>query len=184
MSRRSRRQRRQPRTIQAPNLPTPEITPPTGESSAKAQSGWPTVAVVFGLILVCIALFALELAGRTLRFWLSRDDYIRTELKVTDLNSEGDTVFGIVAATGEEIHSNRVHAAARGKVVPIWFAQGHNSFFSSARVQYVSEFETLPSGTLVLGIAAVNLAILAVGAWCVVFGIRRANARAIPTQQS
>jgi hypothetical protein len=207
MSHRSRRHRRQPRTMQAPNPPAPESVPPNGGPSARGRSAWPAAAVGFGLILVCIALFTLNLTGRARLFWLSRDDYIRTELEVTDLSPgtghSKSMVVGIVTATGEEIHSRHVPTelvefdspsdptgtlmkpeTARGKRIPSWFAQDHNSLINSARVHYVSEFGTLPSGTLILGTAAVNLAIFAAGASFVAIGIRRANARGIPTNQS
>jgi len=191
MSRRSRSQRSQRRSIKA---------------RPKRQSRWPAVAFVFGLIVACFAIFLLELTGRTLFFWLFRDDYIRTELKVTSISpgwEEQTIVSGIVAATGEKVHLHRIptelvhfdspsdptgtvmdHMAVRGKVIPIWFAEDHDSFFSSARVHYVSEFKTMPSGKLVLGIATVNLAILAAAVWYVVVGIRRYNARGRPTDNS
>jgi hypothetical protein len=170
---------------------------------AKRKSGWPLASVVVGLLLICIAVLNFELTGRTILFWLSRDDYIRTDLKVTELSpGRHAMVFGIVAATGEEFHSRIVPAElieldspsdptgtlmkperAKGKVVPIWFAQDHNSFFSSRRVQYVSEFPTLPSGTLVLGTAAVNLSIFAIGACLTAFGVWLAYAKREPSMK-
>ncbi len=74
MSQQPRRHRRQSRTIQAPHRRAPEMARPTGESSAKGRSGWSAAAVGFGLILICIALFTLNLTGRTLLLWLSRLD--------------------------------------------------------------------------------------------------------------
>ena len=188
MSRRGSR-----RTAQRPN----EAQPP--ESAEQRRSALPLVATVFGLLLVCIGVLVLELTGRTLLFWLARDDYIRTEVTVTDVLIDSElevAVWGIVAATGKEVRlpsaPTELHvydspsdatgelmepSAARGKVIPIWFAEDHTSFFSSSRVHFVSEYDTPPSGTLVLSIAAVNLAILAVGAWCTAYGFRRALRR-------
>jgi hypothetical protein len=116
---------------------------------------------------------------------------------------DGAVVLGAVAATGEEIRGNRAPTElrdfvsksvpngtvmtfekVRGKAVPIWYARDHKSFFTSEAVQYISEFPTLPSATLVLGIAAVNLAIFAAGVGLTDFGVRRSNALADPTQKS
>lgn len=164
----------------------------TGPKSA----AWATFAVVFGLIVVCLAVFTLNVSIRTLAFWLSRDDYVRTELKIKSIDSLSDeaTVYGFVVATGEQVHVPRVPSElyeydspnditgtlmtsekARGRLVPIWFAENHTSSFSSARVHFVSEFKTPPSGRFMLGIAAVNLAMFAVGAGSTWAGIRYAS---------
>lgn len=166
-------------------------------SAAKQRgSALPLAATMFGLLLVCIALLTAELTGRTMLFWLARDDYIRTEVTVTNVLIDSElevAVWGIVAATGEEVRlpsvPTELHvydspsdptgeliepSAARGTVIPIWFADDHTSLFSSARVHFVSEYDTLPSGWLVLGTAAVNLAVLALGVWCTAYGFRRA----------
>lgn len=155
---------------------------------------------MFGLAIACLAVFSLELTLRTFIFWLSRADYVRTEFKVTELHIgiEGDPmVWGTVAATGEELRLVRVPSelyeattpngpistvispeAAQGRVVPIWFARGHQSLFSSPRVQFVSEFETLPSALRVLGVAALSLRTLTLGLGCAWVGLRRIRASA------
>ena len=72
----------------------------------------------------------------------------------------------------------------RGKAVPIWYARDHRSFLTSEAVQFVSEFPTMPSAELILGMATVNLAILAAGVGLAVFGARRMNAAPDPQQGS
>jgi hypothetical protein len=106
-------------------------------------------------------------------------------------------------ATGEEICCNRVPEELKdlfstddpnstimtfekvpGKVVPIWYARHHRSLLAGEPVQFVSEFPTLPNARLVLGIAMVNLAILAAGVGLAVFGVRRRNAVPDPQRES
>src|SRR5689334_6750059 len=131
-------------------------------------------AFLSGLVLACISVFGLTLTGRTFVFCLTRGDYIRTELEVTEIG-HGDgsaAVFGVVAATGEEIRCHRVpeelkglfsrddpnstamtFEKVRGKVVPIWYARNHRSFLAGDPVQFVSEFPTRPGTGLAFGIA-------------------------------
>ncbi len=166
--------------------------------AAEPKPAWATFAVVLGLIVVCLAVFTLDFTIRTLAFWLSRDDYVRTELEIKSIDSLGDnaTVYGVVVATGEEVHVPRTPSElyefdspsdvtgtlmssekARGRLVPIWFAEDHDSSFESARVHFVSEFETPPSHSFVLGLAAMNLALFAVGVASVWAGIRLSRER-------
>ena len=172
-----------------------ESTPPS-ESVTRGLSGWSAATFVSGLIIICFAVLVLGLTSRTSFFWLSRDDYIRTELTVTDLDpgtEDSDaTLSGTVTATGKEIHTHHIPQElfefdspndpigthmdaekARGKRIPIWFAEDHQSFFSSARIQYVSEYDSLPDFKLVLKTAAVGLALFVAGIWLMCYGTDR-----------
>ena len=170
----------------------------SSQPAASPTSLRPTAAVGGGLLLVCIALFVSNLTVRTLLFWHSKADYVRTELEVTGYSPafRDPLLLGKVRSTGEEVHYSVFPSElfkydsssdatgslisadeARGKLIPIWFAKDHGSFFTAARIYYVSEFETPPSGIFVLKLSAVNLAILLAGAWLFRWGARETLAR-------
>jgi hypothetical protein len=190
MSRKKRRQRNPRRHVSSRSSDRSD-----GSSSDRPRV-LPGAVLVIGLILICFAFLTINLTARTIAFWIYRNDYTRTELEVTELipgTGDSDSVLiGIVAATGDEIHSNQIPtelmefssprgvigtvmnpAAARGKKIPIWYARDHQAWFTSANIQFASEFDTLPSSRLVLGIVCVNLALFALAAWCIVFAKRR-----------
>src|SRR4051794_31472402 len=93
------------RTRGKPGLPT----------SAEGRAGCATAAAVLsGLVLAVLALFLGGLTSRVVLLWLQRGDYIRTELNVTEIaHGDGAVVYGIVAATGEEVHCTRMPAELR-----------------------------------------------------------------------
>jgi hypothetical protein len=66
---------------------------------------------------------------------------------------------------------------ARGRLVPIWFAEDHHSSFSSPRVQFVSAFKTPPSSSFALGFTTFNLEMFAVGLAITWAGIRTGGGR-------
>lgn len=162
------------------------------EAEAPA-SAWHGCAVLLGLVVLPVSLLVLDLTLRITSFWLSRDDYVRTELEVTDVDvgvdSEG--MFGIVAATGEEIRVGRLplelyeHDSpsdpigtrmtpeqAKGKKIPIWYAAGHTSFWDSPAVQFVSEYPERPDGSTMAGPLCITLAMAGIGAGLVWWGLR------------
>src|SRR3954453_21989271 len=102
MSRRARRK---------PSLPKPARAP------AEGRSGCATAAVLVGLVLAVLGVFGSTLTSRAFLFWLSRGDYIRTELEVTEIShGDGAAVYGRVAATGEKVRCTRVPAELTGSL--------------------------------------------------------------------
>src|SRR5262245_47613125 len=70
------------------------------------------VMTVSGLFLLCVAFLFIRPTERAIVLWLNRDRYVLTELEITDLSpGSGDsntTIFGRIASTGEEIHTDEL----------------------------------------------------------------------------
>ena len=160
-------------------------------------SAKPAVAACVGLFLICIALFLGTLTYRVVALWITKDDYVKGELRVTAIDHGPDSsFFGVIVATGEEFHSTQIptelyeydspsdpsgtlttNAKAEGKIIPIWLALRDHSFFHPGKIQYMSEFDTLPDGQLVANFLTVNLTILLLGYWLTRWSFRQSLAR-------
>ena len=146
-----------------------------------------------GLVILVLAAFVANLTLRTWFFWWYQDDYVRTELVVTELSIQGGEpmLFGIVAATGDEVHTSitpteifrydspsdatgdlKRSDEVRGMHIPMWYVGAEQSIVGTPSIYWVSEYGTLPSTRLALTTAAINLAIAALGAWCIRAGLR------------
>lgn len=147
-----------------------------------------------GLVTVVLALFAANLTIRTLVLWWFRDDYVRTELVVTEVGDRqhDPILFATVAATGEEIHTRTLPTELytydsprdatgtlasderlRGMRIPIWWCDRHWRVMSDTRLAYVSEYGPgLPSTRLALVTTAVNAAIAGLGVLAIRRGLR------------
>jgi len=141
------------------------------------------ISAFAGLFLICIAAFTFNLTAQCAMLWLTRADYIRTELEIESLSYvTGEALLvGRIMATGEEVHNYHVPhelyvprpsgsgfelmkaEEAKGKRVPIWYAAEHDSLFTSAKIQYRSEYPKLPTFQNVFNVAAVNFAIFLFG---------------------
>lgn len=163
----------------------------------KLPTAWHATAVLLGLIVSALSLLVMDLAGRTFSFWLTQQDYVRTELNVTsvDQGPDADGMFGIVAATGEEIRVPRIPSElfeydspsdptgtrmppekAKGKQIAIWYAESHTSIWTSPRVQFVSEYPQPPDEREVLFVSVIAVGMLGLGVGAAVWGFRGASA--------
>lgn len=147
-----------------------------------------------GLVTIVMALFVSNLTIRTLALWWFRDDYVRTELVVTEVGDRqhDPILFGTVAATGAEIQTRTLptelygydspsdatgalkpESELRGMRIPIWWCDRHRRVMSDTRLAYVSEYgPELPSTRLALVTTAVNAAIAALGVLAIRRGLR------------
>ncbi len=163
----------------------------SGEDAVSFSTGG-KLLFIGGLLVVIVALFTLNLTIRTLTLWWHQGDYVRTELEVTGLSpSRSPLLFGIVAATGEEIHTSilpteiftydspsdatgtlKRSADIEGLRIPVWYCPRRHSIFGNPHVYYVSEYGTLPTARTALGVVAINLAIALLGALGIRQGLR------------
>src|SRR5262249_62192721 len=89
----SRRTRRMPGLLKSAQAPA--------ENRAGCAAA---AALLSGLVLAGLGLFVGSMTTRIVLLWLQRGDYSRTELRIAEIgHGDGSVVYGIVAATGEEV---------------------------------------------------------------------------------
>lgn len=140
--------------------------------------------MVSGVIVVCLGLMFFNLVGCELVASLNRHRYVATELVVAGIDNQGDdaSVFGVVAATGEEITHYQIppefvkfsgprsmigvyptSAEVQGRRVPIWYNSHPPWAFTNTRVLYRSAYPELPGAGVVLRTVLIQAVVIAVG---------------------